>query len=98
MSDALPLLRRCERMVLLWDEGTAYRLDDDSVLLIALSAGIDERLLGVENARAEAERRVFAKVPPGYSAPTPESGWLDLLVEGYYGFGRKYVAKKEPSS
>jgi len=90
---SLPLLLRGNRMDLSFD-GAAYELESGDVLLVALVHGLDELECGVDQARAAATAKAFALVPAGYGEPEPVSDWLDLLIQGVYGYGRKFIAKK----
>lgn len=80
-------------MSLSWD-GTAYELENGDVLFVALSHGIDEVEMGVERSREAAVERARALLPAGYLEPEPLGGWLDLLVGGIFGSGRKFIARR----
>lgn len=93
---SLPMLLRGNRMDLSFD-GTAYELENGDVLLVALVHGLDELERGVDQARAASVAKAFSLVPAGYRDPEPIGDWIDLIIHGIYGYGRKFIAKKKES-
>lgn len=92
-ATGLPIIRPGDRIDLS-PEGAAYELPSGDVFLIALYFQGDADEASVAVARDAAVASMRTKLPTGFSEPEPCGDWMDLVSSGYFGYARKFIAKR----